>query len=740
MAASIYAPLQNDDSEFRLLILQPSTDRSAPLRCDLNRASFVNEGHPPMYTALSYTWGDPLATTPILVNGIETHITLNLEAALQHIRQPSDEIVLWIDALCINQDDLAEKNHQVEMMREIYSGAEVVIAWLGVAGDDSNIAMEVLGQGLEAWIDVEKIEYNSDEEDWSTDSDSWVSSDDQGSNTPSVFQQQDTTTASAQRGPQLPSPPTAGESRNMDNLSDSGDEDRDGHRITDQLTGSASSEGASFSSRDSASTRDVRSVRWEDVAVTNELFREFFAAFKQFTAREVLAMRALLTRSWWSRIWVIQEVLLAKRVIFKCGDAEVSGERMRSWRGDALIVLEAVCDASYSTNHIFPALALLGSMRSPIERDDLIEYLVWYGMHEATRPHDYFYGILGIVPEDHRLVVGPPDYGCRAEDLFTRVATRLMVDQNSLRLLIAAGMSAPPTATSSAAGLKLPSWVPDWTRRFLHYSTQTGMGEDLRSFSELVFHFSDDLTELTFIGFRFDMIESVQSVPARSQGKMPLWQGVPVTDQRARDGGGPQRLEELITVLLGLGDDRLSILEGSRFSMIAAFFQELDECRISRRRSEAGNGDSEDSDYLSGLLDWTGETRDGRTDEEILQKVFNEEDARSFLTWYHEQSTADLQSYYIEDYSLSRTGPMGTAGCSIFRTSKGSFALSHAAVAPGDILCVVPSCTLALVLRKASSSRYVLVGPVRGLVETLNGDLAQAIERGEISKESFTLV
>lgn len=115
------------------------------------------------YTALSYTWGNPLATTPILVNGVETEVTLNLEAALRHIRKPEYDVILWVDALCINQNDVAEKNHQVEMMREIFAGAELVIAWLGSASGDSDLAMEVLGKGLLALVESERKQRESAE-------------------------------------------------------------------------------------------------------------------------------------------------------------------------------------------------------------------------------------------------------------------------------------------------------------------------------------------------------------------------------------------------------------------------------------------------------------------------------------------------------------------------------------------------------------------------------------------------
>jgi hypothetical protein len=49
-----------------------------------------------------------------------------------------------VDALCINQSDFNEKNHQVKLMQSIYSKAFAVIVWLGDAADDSDKAIRFI--------------------------------------------------------------------------------------------------------------------------------------------------------------------------------------------------------------------------------------------------------------------------------------------------------------------------------------------------------------------------------------------------------------------------------------------------------------------------------------------------------------------------------------------------------------------------------------------------------------------
>lgn len=79
------------------------------LQCSLRYASFPNV---PQYTALSYHWGDPNKTVPILVNEVEVEVTINLEAGLRRLANDRVEYI-WADALCINQLDTQEKSLQV---------------------------------------------------------------------------------------------------------------------------------------------------------------------------------------------------------------------------------------------------------------------------------------------------------------------------------------------------------------------------------------------------------------------------------------------------------------------------------------------------------------------------------------------------------------------------------------------------------------------------------------------------
>ncbi|CAO2651851.1 Nn.00g001340.m01.CDS01 [Neocucurbitaria sp. VM-36] len=84
-------------------------------------------------TALSYVWRDANGCLPIFVDGIQFSATRNLALALQYIRKPDRDELLWVDAVCTNQEDVDERNSQVPFMETLYSEAEEVIIWLGGA-------------------------------------------------------------------------------------------------------------------------------------------------------------------------------------------------------------------------------------------------------------------------------------------------------------------------------------------------------------------------------------------------------------------------------------------------------------------------------------------------------------------------------------------------------------------------------------------------------------------------------
>ncbi|KAK5655603.1 hypothetical protein OQA88_5534 [Cercophora sp. LCS_1] len=134
----LYFPLDSSRSETRLLgFVSPiDTDQDRMLKLNLTTVSLNQR---PSFVALSYVWGDGLDTVPVSVNGTIVWVTLNLERALRDCHgqlkefgspSPMGNGVLRADAICINQDDVNEREGQLLLMRRIYKSARMVLAWL----------------------------------------------------------------------------------------------------------------------------------------------------------------------------------------------------------------------------------------------------------------------------------------------------------------------------------------------------------------------------------------------------------------------------------------------------------------------------------------------------------------------------------------------------------------------------------------------------------------------------------
>ncbi|KAF2260778.1 HET-domain-containing protein [Lojkania enalia] len=138
----LYTPLSKSKNDIRLLDLEPSnTNFNSSICCHLRHAVL----RPGLnFTALSYTWGDPTVRKPISTNGHTMNVTVNLYDALQHMRDASQRRTFWIDAVCINQNDILERNAQVLRMCEIYGIASSVEVWLGKEAENDAAGMSVV--------------------------------------------------------------------------------------------------------------------------------------------------------------------------------------------------------------------------------------------------------------------------------------------------------------------------------------------------------------------------------------------------------------------------------------------------------------------------------------------------------------------------------------------------------------------------------------------------------------------
>ena len=132
--SSVYTALSKPDS-IRLLKLNPASNNRMPLMGSLVNTT-LRECRDDLfnrYTAISYVWGNPLPTDTLVVgdNYEALGVATNLATALRSVRHQSQALMLWADAICINQVDLTERANQVRLMGTIYSWASSTIIYLG---------------------------------------------------------------------------------------------------------------------------------------------------------------------------------------------------------------------------------------------------------------------------------------------------------------------------------------------------------------------------------------------------------------------------------------------------------------------------------------------------------------------------------------------------------------------------------------------------------------------------------
>ncbi|KAL2059835.1 hypothetical protein VTL71DRAFT_9990 [Oculimacula yallundae] len=298
----------------------------------------------------------------ILCDGQEVHIGAELRDALRRIRLPDKERLLWIDALCINQQDVNERNSQVQNMREIYSQADHVLIWVGEHFSGGSACQALLDFITELELLITMI------------------------------------------------------------METHGSKNRKG--IESALI----------------EAYDVHLLRWT-------------------------FLRELLSRAWFGRVWVLQEVANAKRATLHAGSAKCNWDTIAAitrWLSmydvnGPLNIRGTICSLR-SVDMIWRISRLKEDPRRALPR--LIEVLVESRLCMSTHAVDKVYGVLGLVcTQDANSI--PIDYAIEASDLYQRVAEKEL-SRTGLEVLYYC------TKSEDSSTVGCPSWTPDWTQPCHH--------------------------------------------------------------------------------------------------------------------------------------------------------------------------------------------------------------------------------------------------------------------------------
>ena len=394
-----FHPLDASFDEIRLLAVYNSDDEDGLVNCRLVSARLTEDDSGALYDGelaefktLSYAWGDSTATRVAVVDGHEFPVTQNLDAALRSIRKqnprPENEArwrptFWWIDALCINQNDVSERSRQVNLMTRIYRKATGVHIWLGEENEDSDLAMSLVRQLGET----------------------------------------------SQQGP------------------------------------------------------GVQGLAYPDVS-------------EEQRAAHWKALIALLERSWWARVWVRQEVAVAKQAVVHCGNQQCDFAALAATANILSKVDETLGSGSFLLNRALPEPANGVLIASPYTRAsvlaefrsskgkrpnltyrDLGDLIIHTRSCAATDVRDKVFSMLGLL--DPTLWELRADYSVSIKEALMSAARCIISKKQSLDIM-AAGQN--PQQLHNLASWA-PNLIDSWTARPFGYlvSPQLGIvpaGED----------------------------------------------------------------------------------------------------------------------------------------------------------------------------------------------------------------------------------------------------------------------
>ncbi len=317
------------------------------------RNDVLSESETPAYEALSYAWGSNEKIVNIRVEGTEgcrtLAVTSNLAEALQYLRYENRSRILWIDAICVDQQNVQERGHQVSRMADIFRVASPVVIWLGPSSASSTMAMKELS-ALGSTVTV-----------------NWAITE---------------------------VTPLCGDEYHV-----------------------------------------WRAKPWP--------FLHDYSVWR--------SIENLLNRPWFKRLWIWQEVRLARNgAVILCGDETMQWEIFRnatwclglkpgSWNHEARNLASQVSNICFYSGP-------LSSMIHILQRTKNCQY---------SDPRDRIFGILNLI--DRYDVDGlEADYSMSTEDVFQNVILNYLSTKGTLDIL-------SQCEWKWFKAIKVPSWVPNWT-------------------------------------------------------------------------------------------------------------------------------------------------------------------------------------------------------------------------------------------------------------------------------------
>ncbi len=565
MAPYKYSALDESAKEIRLMTLLPGRFEDN-ISITLETV-ILTKKHTPQFEALSYVWGSTENPMDVSVKARKpkrsksypllgrkrrrrpkacSHgtisVTQNLATALPYLRKRDKPRVFWIDAICVNQQDRAERGHQVKRMAAVYSMASQVIVWLGPESQNSTLALRAVdGLGSQLRVDWKIYEMNS--------------------------------------------------------------------------------------------------------VLTGEKITQFFNPFDDATWKSV---GDVLRRPWFDRLWIWQEVRLAREAYLFCGNEGVPWESLRR----AMLYLQRASKPA-GFGHLIERCYYLVSYQDYVAGvlDKLDHILENARSASCSDPRDKIFAVLSLAHKSETRGLDP-DYSKPAEAVFQDLVLHYTSKVQSLDILTHCELR------DDTGGMKLPTWVPDWTVPRL--SETIDFPASCRGSKPRVRY--QDGKVLAATGVHVAIIESVETFPQPTSQRDYLY------DREVEDAIRAFTVPKIESLSLSERDATVSSLCRT---ICCNVFAETRSPPTSHPSFEICRK------YIHRIIDTTQDTALEESQQIVL--------------------------YLAQVRSAIR-------GRSFFTTVDGYIGLAPIATKPGDQVCILLGCQSPLVLRPCGDGSHKVVG------------------------------
>jgi hypothetical protein len=683
---SIYGPLRNGSDEIRLITIKPSSELGDEILCNIDTVELKTS---PAYLALSYAWGDADVSEEISVDGSSFRVTTNLAAALRRLRCWKGPTRFWIDAICINQTSVVEKNHQLPLMSSIYSQAERVVIWLGEEENDSSLAIAFINRWLDAFAAA----------------------------------------------------------------------------VTDK--------------RLELETRPLKTI----LSLVED----------PFDKPSVLAVKCLFERDYWSRVWIIQEIVLAKDRLILCGRDSMHASKMSLvcyiWSNLPTIELPKLGNQEiipmYGWGSQLNQLWLFMKESEEALADgrtyDMLSVVEIGFERFCTDPRDRLYGLFGLM--DDKQLSMHPDYHLTTEEVNFQFTVGSMQTSRRVDAVALSGIG-----FEIPASLHLTSWVPWYTKspsgkQDFHFWPSETETDGAAADSEAEFtiqnphllHVRGILCGEIAKSYRS---ESANELKYAYEKREWLWEWLALASSVSCDSshptGIPWRQAFFRTMIADMTwrifgkAEFCSEIDERRFYELAEGFMTFMRCSALQAahdfasREVSGSptsGHHELSD--DALLDvytyrsfditrsieqqqhdkevfyWlanSSTTRDETVRAQLLEKFCGNPGKPDALKWPFEDYGFEVQSPNFRMFTMLASRAI--AGRSFFVTADGYMGLSPLFAERGDLICVLLGCSVPIIIRKWGTN-YVVVGDAY-IYGMMKGEVMKQVEKGRLHVQDLT--